>query len=108
VLGMMIDSISIMLLTVIIFEPIAVTVGFDSMAFAVIGVLAIEAGLLTPPFGILVYTVKLAIDDQDISIWHIFRSATPYWAVLLLSVALVALFPAIATYLPNLVFGPGP
>ncbi|HEX6008019.1 MAG TPA: TRAP transporter large permease subunit, partial [Burkholderiales bacterium] len=43
VLGMVIDSISIMLLTVIIFEPIAVSVGFDSIAFAVIGVLAIEA-----------------------------------------------------------------
>jgi tripartite ATP-independent transporter DctM subunit len=106
VLGMVIDSISIMLLTVVIFEPIAVTVGFDSMAFAVIGVLAIEAGLLTPPFGILVYTVKLAIDDQDISIWHIFKSSTPYWAVLLLSVVLVAIFPGIATYLPNLMFGP--
>ena len=108
VLGMMIDSISIMLLTVVIFEPIAVAVGYDSMAFAIIGILAIEAGLLTPPFGILVYTVKLAIDDQDISVWQIFRSATPYWVVLLLSVALVALFPAIATYLPNLVFGPAP
>jgi C4-dicarboxylate transporter, DctM subunit len=106
VLGMMIDSISIMLLTVIIFEPIAVAVGFDSMAFAVIGVLAIEAGLLTPPFGILVYTVKLAIDDKDISVWQIFRSASPYWVILLLSVVLVAIFPAIATYLPNLAYGP--
>jgi tripartite ATP-independent transporter DctM subunit len=106
VLGMMIDSISIMLLTVVIFEPIAVAVGFDSMAFAVIGVLAIEAGLLTPPFGILVYTVKLAIDDKDISIWDIFRSAAPYWVVLLLSVGLVAMFPSIATFLPNLAYGP--
>jgi C4-dicarboxylate transporter, DctM subunit len=106
VLGMMIDSISIMLLTVIIFEPIAVSVGFDSMQFAIIGILAIEAGLLTPPFGILVYTVKLAIDDRDISIWDIFRSAAPYWVVLLLSVVLVATFPGIATYLPNLMFGP--
>ena len=104
VLGMFIDSISIMLLTVIIFEPIAVTVGFDSIAFAVIGVLAIEAGLLTPPFGILVYTVKSAIDDKDISIWNIFASSTPYWVVLLIAVVLVALFPGIATYLPNLVF----
>lgn len=108
VLGMMIDSISIMLLTVIIFEPIAVSVGYDSMAFAIIGILAIEAGLLTPPFGILVYTVKLAIDDRDISIWDIFRSAVPYWLVLLLSVGLIAAFPGIATYLPNLMFGPGP
>jgi C4-dicarboxylate transporter, DctM subunit len=104
VLGMMIDSISIMLLTVIIFEPIAVSVGFDSIAFAVIGILAIEAGLLTPPFGILVYTVRSAIDDRDISIWSVFAAATPYWAVLLIAVVLVAFFPGIATFLPNLVF----
>jgi C4-dicarboxylate transporter DctM subunit len=104
VLGMVIDSISIMLLTVIIFEPIAVSVGFDSIAFAVIGILAIEAGLLTPPFGILVYTVKSAIDDRDISIWDIFLSASPYWLILLLAVVLVALFPGIATFLPKLMF----
>ncbi|MBI2296839.1 MAG: TRAP transporter large permease [Betaproteobacteria bacterium] len=104
VLGMFIDSISIMLLTVIIFEPIAVAVGFDSIAFAVIGVLAIEAGLLTPPFGLLVFTVKSAIDDKDISIWSIFWSSTPYWVVLLLAVVLVAFFPAIATFLPKLMF----
>jgi tripartite ATP-independent transporter DctM subunit len=104
VLGMFIDSISIMLLTVIIFEPIAVAVGFDSIAFAVIGVLAIEAGLLTPPFGILVYTVKSAIDDKDISVWSIFWSSTPYWAVLLLTVVLIALFPGIATFLPKLMY----
>jgi len=104
VLGMFIDSISIMLLTVIIFEPIAVAVGYDSIAFAVIGVLAIEAGLLTPPFGILVYTVKSAIDDKDVSIWAIFASAAPYWVVLLLAVVLIALFPGIATYLPKLIF----
>ncbi len=103
-LGMMIDSISIMLLTVIIFEPIAVAVGFDSIAFAVIGILAIEAGLLTPPFGILVYTVKTSIDDRDISIWSLFASSTPYWVILLIAVLLVAFFPGIATFLPRLVF----
>jgi tripartite ATP-independent transporter DctM subunit len=105
VLGMFIDSISIMLLTVIIFEPIAVKLGFDPIAFAVIGILAIEAGLLTPPFGILVYTVKSAIEDKDISIWDIFASSTPYWVVLLLSVGLIYLFPGIATFLPGLMFG---
>jgi tripartite ATP-independent transporter DctM subunit len=105
VLGMFIDSISIMLLTVIIFEPIAVKLGFNPIAFAVIGILAIEAGLLTPPFGILVYTVKSAIDDKDISIWDIFASSTPYWVVLLLSIGLIYLFPGIATFLPDLMFG---
>lgn len=105
VLGMFIDSISIMLLTVIIFEPIAVSIGYDSIAFAIMGILAIEAGLLTPPFGILVFTVKAAIQDKDISIWNIFASAAPYWGVLLLSVALVAHFPGIANYLPYLMYG---
>jgi tripartite ATP-independent transporter DctM subunit len=103
-LGMVIDSISIMLLTVTIFAPIAVNLGFDPIAFAIIGILAIEAGLLTPPFGLIVYTVKAAIDDDDISIWEIFRSSTPYWAIMLLGVALIATFPKIATWLPSLVF----
>ena len=52
-------------------------VGYDPIAFAIIGILAIEAGLLTPPFGILVFTVKAAVDDCDMSIWDIFRSPYP-------------------------------
>ena len=103
-LGMVIDSISIMLLTVTIFAPIAMNLGYDPIAFAIIGILAIEAGLLTPPFGLIVYTVKAAIDDDDVSIWQIFQSSTPYWAIMLLGVALIAMFPQIATWLPSLVF----
>ena len=103
-LGMVIDSISIMLLTVTIFAPIAMNLGYDPIAFAIIGILAIEAGLLTPPFGLIVYTVKAAIDDDDVSIWQIFQSSTPYWAIMLVGVALIAMFPQIATWLPSLVF----
>ena len=105
-LGMVIDSISIMLLTVTIFEPIAVNLGYDPIAFAIVGILAIEAGLLTPPFGLLVYTVKAAIQDEDdgISIMQIFRSSTPYWFIMLIGMIAIANFPQIATYLPSLVF----
>jgi len=106
ILGMVIDSISIMLLTVTIFEPIAVSLGYDPIAFAIVGILAIEAGLLTPPFGLLVYTVKAAIQekDDDISITQIFRSSTPYWFIMLIGMIAIVNFPQIATYLPNLVF----
>jgi tripartite ATP-independent transporter DctM subunit len=103
-LGMVIDSISIMLLTVTIFEPIALKVGYDPIAFAIIGILAIEAGLLTPPFGLIVYTVKAAVDDSDVTIWEIFLSSTPYWVIMLAGVALIAVFPKIATWLPSLAF----
>jgi C4-dicarboxylate transporter DctM subunit len=103
---MVIDSISIMLLTVTIFEPIAVTLGYDPIAFAIVGILAIEAGLLTPPFGLLVYTVKAAIQDEgdDISIMQIFRSSTPYWIIMLVGIIAISSYPQIATYLPNLMF----
>src|SRR5450759_827687 len=65
VLGCLIDSISIILLTVPIFAPIATQLGFDPIAFCIMGILAIETGLLTPPFGILVFTVKAAVPDKN-------------------------------------------
>jgi C4-dicarboxylate transporter, DctM subunit len=105
-LGMVIDSISIMLLTVPIFAPIAEHLGYNPIAFAIVGILAIEAGLLTPPFGLLVYTVKAAVQDDDptVSIVEIFKSSTPYWIIILLCMALIIQYPQIATVLPNLLF----
>lgn len=103
-LGMVIDSISIMLLTVPIFEPLATALGFDRISFAVIGILAIEAGLLTPPFGLLVYTVKAAIQDSSVSVSQIFRSSVPYWLIMLVGIISIVLFPQIANFLPELLF----
>jgi C4-dicarboxylate transporter DctM subunit len=105
VLGCIIDSISIMLLTVPIFAPIAVALGFDPLAFAIIGIVAIETGLLTPPFGLLVFTVKAAINDPDVSVGKIFAGSTPYWVALLALVVCLWQFPQIATYLPGLLKG---
>lgn len=105
-LGMIIDSISIMLLTAAIFAPIAVKLGFDPIAFAIIAIIAIEAGLLTPPFGLLVYTVKSAIQDIDpkMNVMTIFKSSTPYWIIMLIAMVLIVKFPVIATFLPELLF----
>jgi C4-dicarboxylate transporter DctM subunit len=102
VLGCLIDSISIILLTVPIFAPIAMQLGFDPLAFAIIGILAVETGLLTPPFGLLVFTVKAAVPDPDLQLGEIFRGAIPYWMILLLVIVMIVVFPPIATYLPNL------
>lgn len=102
VLGCLIDSISIILLTVPIFAPIAAHLGFDPLAFAIMGILAIETGLLTPPFGILVFTVKAAVPDKTVELAEIFRGAIPYWIVLLAVVVALAIFPQIATFLPSL------
>ena len=102
VLGTVVDSISIMLLTVPIVEPIAMSFGFDRLSFAIVGILAIEAGLLTPPFGLLIYTVKAAIDDPEVGVREIFVSSIPYWMIMLFAAALLIQFPALANWLPTL------
>lgn len=101
-LGMIIDSVSIILLTVPIFAPIALALGIDPIAFAIFGILVIEAGLLTPPFGLLVYTVKGSISDREIRLSHIFRGSIPYWIMILIAGTAVILFPPLATWLPSI------
>jgi tripartite ATP-independent transporter DctM subunit len=103
ILGCLIDSISIILLTVPVFAPLAVALGFDPIAFAIIGILAIETGLLTPPFGILVFTVKAAVmGEPNLKNGEIFRGSMPYWIALLSAILFIVFFPSLATWLPNL------
>jgi TRAP-type C4-dicarboxylate transport system permease large subunit len=101
VLGCIIDSISIILLTVPVFAPVAMALGFDPLAFAILGIIAIETGLLTPPFGLLVFTVKTALPDEGLTLAEIFRGAIPYWICLLIVLVVIAVFPQIATWLPQ-------
>lgn len=102
VLGCLIDSISIILLTVPVFAPIAVALGYDPIAFAILGILAIETGLLTPPFGMLVFTVKAALPQERVTTGEIFAGAMPYWFCLLAVIVIIAAYPPLATWLPNL------
>jgi tripartite ATP-independent transporter DctM subunit len=101
ILGMFIDSTSIILLTVPIFAPIATSIGIDELAFAIFGILVIEAGLLTPPFGLLIFTVKAAVPDSSVTLGMIFKGAIPYWIMILIVAVLVVVFPALASWLPQ-------
>jgi len=98
-LGTMIDSISIILLTVPIFWPLAESAGWDVNAFAIFGILAIEAGLLTPPFGLLVYTVKGAVPDASVTLREIFEGSIPYWLLMLVVMVIIWIWPITATFL---------
>ena len=103
VLGMLLDSISIILLTVPLFMTLSS--GMDPYAFAIFGILAIEAGLLTPPFGLIVYTVKgvLAGSGDDVALKEIFAGSIPYWIMMLFVMILIVIFPQIASWLTNFV-----
>lgn len=103
-LGMLIDSVSIILLTVPIFAPIALSIGIDPLAFAIFGILVIEAGLLTPPFGLLVYTVKGSVPDPDATLRDIFVGSVPYFLLILVAAFIVLLLPQLANWLPQYMF----
>lgn len=104
VLGALIDSISVILMTVPIFFPIAIAAGFDEIAFAIYGILIIEAGLLTPPVGLLVFTVKAAVPDPSVTLSDVFRGSIPYWIMMLAVAMLILAVPEIAAWLPGKMF----
>ena len=104
VLGALIDSISDILLTVPIFVPITIAAGFDPIAFAIYGIIVIEAGLLTPPLGLLIFTVKSSVPDTSVTLGEIFRGSIPFWILMLVVAALVLIMPSLATWLPGLMF----
>jgi len=101
-LGCLIDSISIMLILLPIALPVAAAAGFDRIWFGVLTVVAIEMGLLTPPFGLSVYTIKSAMDDPELKVGEIFRGALPFVGAMLFSLILIILFPPLATWLARL------
>ena len=84
-----------------IFAPIALALGLDPLAFAIFGILVIEAGLLTPPFGLLVYTVKGSVTDPTASLAQIFKGSVPYFFLILFAAFIVLFMPWLATWLPG-------
>lgn len=97
VMGMILDSSSIMLILVPLMLPVVQPMGIDLIWFGIVTVLAVEIGLLTPPFGISVYVIKSTLDDATIALGDIFRGAFPFALMMVAVLGLVLAFPAIAT-----------
>lgn len=100
-LGMFMEQISIMLLTVPIFFPLAQTLGFDPIWFGLIMLLSLEISFTTPPFGLLLFVMK-GVAPPNTTMREIYRAAIPFILCSLLVVALLILFPPLATWLPGL------
>ena len=96
-LGCIIDSVSIMLIMLPIVLPIARSFGMDIVWFGVVTVVAVEIGLLTPPFGVSVYTVKSALNDARITIRDIFAGTFPFVLAMTAVLALLVAFPGLCT-----------
>lgn len=98
-LGTVIDSVSVMLITVPLFVGVLQPFGIDLIWFGIITVIGVEIGLLTPPMGISVYVIKSSLNDARISLWDIFAGAAPFALAMLFVLILIVIFPDIVTFL---------
>jgi C4-dicarboxylate transporter DctM subunit len=101
VLGTIIDSVSILLLTIPIMFPVITKLGYDPIWFGMVSIIAIEIGLLTPPFGMVVFAMKASL-GSSVKIEEIFHGSIPFMALLLLALAVVVAYPPLSTWLPSL------
>jgi tripartite ATP-independent transporter DctM subunit len=99
-LGMFMEQISMMLLTVPIFFPLALSLGFDPIWFGLIMLLALEISFTTPPFGLLLFVMK-GVAPPETTMREIYTSAFPFIGCSLLLVSLLVMFPQLALWLPN-------
>jgi len=79
--------------------PVVTAMGVDLIWFGIVTIIAVEIGLLTPPFGISVFVIKSALDDPSITLGDIFAGAAPFALMMLIVLGLVLLFPILATAL---------
>jgi tripartite ATP-independent transporter DctM subunit len=101
VLCMFIDTIAVILLTIPIYQPVVTALDFDPVWFWLLFLVNITLGAITPPFGYTLFAFKAVVPEMSIS--DVYRATWPFVALFILGIALIIVFPGIATWLPNLV-----
>ncbi len=104
ILGCFIDQVSMMLITLPFFMPLVVLYGWDPLWWGVLYLICMQLGLLTPPFGMLLFTMR-SVAPASIPTSEIFAAVMPYVIMGMLMIGLVWLFPPIATWLPSVLLG---
>jgi C4-dicarboxylate transporter, DctM subunit len=103
IMGVFFDGISLMLTTVPFIYPLMVGAGFDPVWIGIFVTIMIEIGMLTPPIGVNLF-VMVAITRQEVDLNSLSRECLPYWIMLLVGTVLLAIFPQIVLFLPDMLF----
>jgi TRAP-type C4-dicarboxylate transport system permease large subunit len=98
-LGTFLEGFSMLVLTLPIVFPIITALGYDPIWFGVVMVIVLEMGLIDPPVGINVFIVKGLVPDVPMS--EIFAGIVPFWFAMMVCIAILIMFPEIATFIPN-------
>lgn len=101
IMGCFMESVPIIMMTVPIFVPVAAAMGFDQIWFGILMLIAIQMGLTTPPFGLLLFVMK-GVAGRDATMKDISLAGLPFLICDIIIVLILILFPAIVTYIPSL------
>jgi TRAP-type C4-dicarboxylate transport system permease large subunit len=101
-LGVFVEQVSMMMITLPIFMPVVQSMGIDLVWFGVMFLICMQLGLLMPPHGLLLMTMK-GVAPAQVTMMHIFRAVVPFVAISLVVLALVFFVPTIAVWLPGLI-----
>ena len=101
-LGVFVEQVSMMMITLPIFMPVVQQMGIDLIWFGVMFLICMQLGLLMPPHGLLLMTMK-GVSPPQVTMMHIFRAVTPFLLISIAVLVLVFFVPGIATWLPNLI-----
>src|SRR6188474_1003918 len=100
-LGIFVDQVSMMLITLPVYMPIVQRLDIDLIWFGVLYLICMQLGLLLPPHGLLLMTMK-GVAPPQVTMAHIFRAVVPYIAMSIVLLLIIIAFPVIATWLPNI------
>ena len=103
ILGCVLDAVAIILVTVPVFLPVATALGYDSVWYGILMVVVVEIGLITPPVGLNIFVMRAQL--PDILLTTMFRGIAPFLVADAILIALLLLFPQIALWLPQLLYG---
>lgn len=101
IMGCFMETVAIMMITIPIYMPVVNAFGFNKIWFGVMMLIALETGLITPPFGVTLFVMK-GVAPPEVTMGDIWKAVTPYVIVDVLCIALVMAMPNIATVVPNL------
>jgi TRAP-type C4-dicarboxylate transport system permease large subunit len=102
ILGCVLDSVAIILVTVPVFLPVVMSFGYDTVWYGILMVVVVEVGLITPPVGLNIFVIQAQL--PDVALGTVFKGILPFLVANAILIALLLLFPQIALWLPGLLF----
>lgn len=101
IMGCFMETVAIMMITIPIYMPVVNSLGYNTVWFGVLMLIALETGLITPPFGVTLFVMK-GVAPPEVTMTDIWRAVTPYVVIDILCIALVLIMPFLATVVPGL------